>query len=64
MADKLGFKDYVPEGQDAGPITADGFQDFIPDPKPEVENVEEVKAHEPEEVIIVPKKKLKSLKFR
>lgn len=64
MADKLGFKDFVPEGQDAGPITAQGFQDYIPASKPEVQNVDEVKAHEPEEVIIVPKKKLKSLKFR
>ncbi len=28
-----GFKDFVPEGQNAGPITSHGFQDFVADPK-------------------------------
>jgi len=41
MSDNNTFKDFVPEGEDAGAITKDGFQDFVPDPQPQPQVMEE-----------------------
>lgn len=29
------YRDFIPDGEDTGAITKDGFQDFVPEPTPQ-----------------------------
>jgi hypothetical protein len=41
MPDNDTFRDWIPEGEDTGAITKDGFQDFVPDPEPKPQTITE-----------------------
>jgi len=42
------FKDFIPDGEDTGAITKDGFQDFVPTPEPKPQTITEVVIEQPQ----------------
>ena len=50
------FRDYVPEGEDAGALDGKGYQDFVPEREPELQQL-------PTETVIAPKKGKKAPKL-
>lgn len=45
------FKDYIPEGEDAGAIAEDGFRDWVPPVEPRPQVIEQ--PAQPEEQVVV-----------
>lgn len=54
MADEK-FRDWIPDGEETGAITENGFQDFVPAPEPKPQVVTEpIQAPQPEKVENIP----------
>lgn len=44
------FRDFIPEGEDTGALTGNGYQDFVPSPEPVAEQPVEEAPVQPEPV--------------
>lgn len=42
MSDNQTYRDWIPEGEDTGAITKDGFQDYVPPVEPKPQVIEEI----------------------
>lgn len=41
------YRDYIPEGEDTGAFTKDGFSDWVPAPEPQPQVIEDTPVEEP-----------------